>query len=124
MLKILAADDDPAILEFYVSLFTDGGFEVQTAPDGASAMEKCLDFKPDLLVLDVDMPGGGGGRVFNLSRKILQLGLPVIFVTGLPEQVQHTALSEQKVSIFQKPVKGEALLAEARRLTSKPGPRK
>ena len=119
MAKILAADDDHGMQEFYKGLFVDAGFEVETAADGASAMEKCLDFKPDLLVLDVDMPAGGGERVFNLTRLILQLGVPVIFVTGLPERVQLTALAHQVVSIFQKPVNAGALLAEARRLTAR-----
>lgn len=116
MAKILAADDDPGMLEFYNALLTEAGFEVATAPDGASVMTKCLDFRPDLLVLDVDMPAGGGERAFVLARKILQLGLPVIFVTGLPERVQNFALFEEQVSIFQKPVSADALLAEIGRL--------
>jgi len=116
MIKILAADDDQGMLEFYKALFSEAGFEVATAPDGAAAMERCLSFKPDLLVLDVDMPGGGGERTFVLARKILQLGVPVIFVTGLPERVQNFALFEEKVCILQKPVAAAALLAEVRRL--------
>lgn len=116
MAKILAADDDPGMLEFYKALLTEAGFETVTAPDGAAVMDKCLDFKPDLLVLDVDMPSGGGERAFVLVRKILQLGLPVVFVTGLPERVQNFALFEEHVSIFQKPVRADALLAEIRRL--------
>ncbi len=119
-MKILAADDDPGMLEFYKALFSDAGFEVETAEDGVSAMEKCLDFKPDLLVLDVDMPAGGGERVFNVARRLLQLGIPVVFVTGLPEQVQLAALTHQAVSVFQKPVTAEALLAEVRRLLKRP----
>jgi two-component system alkaline phosphatase synthesis response regulator PhoP len=116
MKKILAADDDQGMLDLYKALFTDAGFEVDIAFDGVGVMDKCLDFKPDLLVLDVDMPGGGGERSFIMARKILQLGIPVIFVTGLPERVQNFALYEDKVSIFQKPVKGDALLAEVNRL--------
>lgn len=66
------------------------------------------------------MPAGGGTRVFTAIRKLLQLGVPVIFVTGMPEKVQDFSLTEQKVSIFQKPVDGEALLAEVRRLLKLP----
>ena len=39
MIKILAADDDQGMLEFYKALFSEAGFEVATAPDGAAAME-------------------------------------------------------------------------------------
>ena len=116
MKKILAADDDLTLLEFYKALFSDAGFEIETATDSAMAVQKYMDTKPDLLVLDVDMPAGGGKRVFSAIRRLLQLGVPVIFVTGMPEKVQDLPLTEQKVSIFQKPVDGEALLAEVRRL--------
>lgn len=116
MKKILAADDDLTLLEFYKALFSEAGFEIDTATDSAMAVQKYMDTKPDLLVLDVDMPAGGGKRAFTALRKLLQLGVPVIFVTGMPEKVQDFSLTEQKVSIFQKPVDGEALLAEVRRL--------
>jgi len=116
MKKILAADDDEAMLAFYNAVFSEEGFVVDTVADGAAVLDRCLDFKPDLLVLDVDMPGGGGERAFVTARKILAMGVPVVFVTGLPERVQGFALFEEKVSIFQKPVKGMELVAEIRRL--------
>lgn len=121
MSKILAADDDPALLEYYKALFSEAGLEIETALDGDSALDKYLEVHPDLLVLDVDMPNGGGGRLFNIIRRILQLGKPVIFVTGLPEKVQGLALTYQWVSIFQKPVKGDALLGEVKRLLAASG---
>ncbi|OIO05105.1 MAG: hypothetical protein AUJ51_00420 [Elusimicrobia bacterium CG1_02_56_21] len=116
MPKILAADDDQIIVSYYETLFSGAGWEVKTAEDGASALDKCLDFNPDLLVLDVDMPCGGGALVFSVIRRILQLGKPIIFVTGLPERVRGLALTYKGVSVFPKPVKGEMLLAEAKRL--------
>ena len=116
MAMILAADDDPALIEYYKALFSEAGLEIETANDGASALDKYLEVHPDLLVLDVDMPNGGGERLFSIIRRILQLGRPVIFVTGLPEKVQGLALTYQWVSIFQKPVKGEELLSEVKRL--------
>jgi len=116
MAKILAADDDPAMLEYYKALFSEEGLEIETAVDGASALDKYLDTHPDLLILDVDMPNGGGERVFSVIRRILQLGKPVIFVTGLPEKVQGMALTYRWVSIFRKPAKGDELLGEVKRL--------
>ena len=121
MPTILAADDDQAMITYYEALFFEAGFKIETALDGVSALDKCLDVHPDLLILDVDMPNGGGARLFNTIRRILQLGKPVIFVTGLPEKVQGLALTYQLVSIFQKPVKGEALLGEVRRLLAAAG---
>ena len=116
MIKILAADDDQAMVAYYTALFSEAGLEINTAEDGASALDKCRDFKPDLLILDVDMPNGGGAHVFTVIRRILQLGKPIIFVTGLPESVRGLALTYQLVSVFGKPVNGEVLLDEVRRL--------
>jgi DNA-binding response OmpR family regulator len=121
MAKILAADDDMAMVDYYKALFSEAGFEVETAADGAAALDKYLEVHPDLLILDVDMPNGGGERLFNIIRRILQLGKPVIFVTGLPEKVQNLALTYRWVSIFRKPVKGEELLGEVKRLLAASG---
>ena len=68
------------------------------------------------MVLDVDMPYGGGGRIFNIIRRILQLNKPVIFVTGLPEKVQGLATTYRWVSVLRKPVGGDVLLDEVTRL--------
>lgn len=116
MPKILAADDDDIIVDYYETLFSEAGWEVETAVDGTSALDKYVDFQPDLLVLDVDMPGGGGELVFGVIRRILQLGKPIIFVTGLPERVKGLPLTYQGVSVLPKPVNGERLLTEAKRL--------
>lgn len=121
MARILAADDEPVIVEYYAALFSKAGLEVETAWDGSSALEKCRDFKPDLFVLDVDMPSGGGERVFTVIRRILQLGKPVIFVTGLPEKVKGLPLTYKWVSVFAKPINGSKLLAETRRLLTATG---
>jgi two-component system chemotaxis response regulator CheB len=121
MAKILAADDDAAMTDYYKALFSEAGFEVETAADGAAALDKYLDAHPDLLILDVDMPNGGGERLFSIIRRILQLGKPVIFVTGMPERVQNLALTYRWVSIFGKPVNGDALLGEVNRLLAASG---
>lgn len=116
MSKILAVDDDDLMTEFYDSLFSEAGYEVKTAPDAAAAMELYYDFKPDLFVLDVEMPCGGGERVFGIARTLLNSGIPVIFVTGMPERVTGFALTQSKVRVFKKPVKAEELLSAVEEL--------
>lgn len=123
MAKILAADDDEAMRAFYEALFEEAGFEIETAADGAAALDRYMAARPDLLVLDMDMPNGGGGRVFSVIRRILQIGKPVVFVTGFPEKAQGMALTYRWVSIFQKPVRSEALLDEVNRLLAASGVR-
>lgn len=111
MRKILALDDDNLMTEFYAALFSGAGYDVRTAPDAAAGIDVYYDFKPDLIVLDADMPSGGGEKVFNLARMVLGSGIPVVFVTGLPERVAAFALTQVKVRIFEKPVKSGELLA-------------
>ncbi|HBB66380.1 MAG TPA: hypothetical protein DCZ93_03575 [Elusimicrobia bacterium] len=116
MAKILAADDDETMTAFYTALFGEAGHQVVIAADGAAALDVYLGFQPDLMVLDVDMPSGGGGRIFNIIRRVLQLKKPVIFVTGLPEKARGLAATYRWVSVLQKPVGGDLLLDEVNRL--------
>ena len=67
--------------------------------------------KPDLIVLDAEMPGGGGEKVFRIARTILGSDVPVVFVTGIPERVIGFALTQTGVRVFAKPVKSEELLS-------------
>lgn len=95
---------------FYSALFEEAGYSVTTAPDAVNAMEEYYNRRPDLMVLDAEMPGGGGEHMFTIARKILSDGIPVIFVTGMPERVSHFALTHPKVRVFAKPVTSQALL--------------
>lgn len=108
--KVLAVDDDERMCLFYEALFLDAGYEVRTAADAAAALDLYHEFGPDFLVLDAEIPAGGGEKVFETLRKVLLTGTPVIFVTGLPDRVSYFALTGQDVRIFRKPVGGEELL--------------
>ena len=77
---VMVADDDQQIRTLLKSALELEGFRVRTAPDGNSAMallEKC---KPDLVVLDVMMPGLDGFQVLERVRK--QCDIPVIMLTA------------------------------------------
>jgi two-component system response regulator VicR len=115
MSKILAVDDDQSILELYKEIFSKAGFEVQTAEDAVSAVMKYQDFKPDLLVLDVEMPAGGGQKVFDRLRNLFQTATPIIFSTGSPESVENLA-KMANVIILKKPVNPEQLISAAKLL--------
>lgn len=115
MAKILAVDDDICILELYKEIFTKAGFEIQTAEDAIGAVTKFQEFKPDLLILDVDMPAGGGQKVFDRIRNLFLNPTPIIFSTGMPENVQNLA-KNHNVTILKKPVNPETLVAEAKKI--------
>jgi two-component system OmpR family response regulator len=79
--RLLVVDDEPNILELLSASLRYAGFEVATAPDGNEALRVANSFKPDLLLLDVMMPGIDG---FEVVRRLRQEGrqIPVLFLTA------------------------------------------
>lgn len=91
--KILLVEDDPDIRTVaQLSLETLGGFELRLAPSGQEALDMAPAFAPDLLILDVMMPGlDGPGTLAGLRRIETLAGTPVIFMTAKvqPQEVAH-----------------------------------
>jgi Fe-S oxidoreductase len=84
--KILVVDDEPDILLFYSTLLEDNGAQVIQASDGDTALKLARSEKPDLITLDLSMPGTDGGQVFETLRKDPELGqIRVCIITGKPE---------------------------------------
>lgn len=80
---ILIADDDPRFLGALRTRLVAEGFEVSTAQDAYQAIDLARRTRPDLLVLDVNMPAGNGFSVQERLKNIAGLQeTPVIFVTG------------------------------------------
>jgi len=90
--KILYVEDEPDIqMIARVALENVGGFELLVCSSGAEAIEKAAAFKPDLLLLDVMMPGMDGPTTLSELRKIPQLEkTPVMFMTAKvqPQEVE------------------------------------
>jgi len=91
--KILYVEDEPDIqMIARVALENVGGFELCVCSSGAEALEKAADFGPDLLLLDVMMPGMDGPTTLAKLRKIPQLaGTPVMFMTAKvqPQEIEY-----------------------------------
>jgi CheY-like chemotaxis protein len=82
--KILIIDDDPIIVDYLVDLFQDNGYETCSASNGIEGMEVLRKEKPDLITLDLQMPGEWGPRFYRKLRKEKELkDVPVIVVTGI-----------------------------------------
>jgi two-component system, OmpR family, response regulator len=79
--RLLVVDDEPTILELLAGTLRFAGFDVQTAVSGAEALRAAAAAKPDLILLDVMMPGCDG---FDVIRRIRGSGprIPVIFLTA------------------------------------------
>ncbi len=84
--RILVADDDPHIRKILRFLLEQEGFEVQTAEDGEEAWKSVAGFQPDLVLLDVMMPGMDGFAVLEIIRAGFETArLPVILLTAKGE---------------------------------------
>lgn len=81
--RILMVDDDPMILKFVSANFKVRGYEVVTAEDGESALEAMNSVQPDLVVLDLLMPGIDGAEVCRRIREMSDV--PVIVLTAIGE---------------------------------------
>jgi len=81
--KILAVDDEPDILHGLVLRLEAAGYEVCTAADGLEATRLAISEKPDLILLDIGIPGGGGHMVVDRLRNIEQTcAIPIIYLTA------------------------------------------
>jgi len=85
--KILIADDEPDILEIIQFNLQAEGYEVTTARNGDEALEKAKKVQPDLIILDIMMPGKNGIEVCNLLRlnPAFRQTL-VVFLTALSDE--------------------------------------
>jgi CheY-like chemotaxis protein len=82
MRKILAIDDNRAIREMIEDYFSARKMKVKTLPDGSRAIETIIHFEPDLILLDINLPGKSGMELLNAFKKHpIAAQIPVIMLT-------------------------------------------
>jgi len=87
MKKILVVDDEKDFREILSETLVKEGYEVQTAKDGGEALDRMRDFAPNLVVLDINMPGKNGFEVCKEIRTDPLYGnIPVVFLTVRTEK--------------------------------------
>lgn len=119
--SLLYVDDDPDIREIVeLSLGLDGSIKVCTSAGGEHALETMRDLRPDLVVLDVMMPGMDGPAILQRMRADPELmTIPVIFMTAKadPREVAHfRGLSA--IGVIAKPFDPMSLGSQVRTLWS------
>src|SRR5580692_6281561 len=116
--KILIVDDETgarAALEF---LLRREGFEVRDAADGPAAIQECASFRPDLILLDIVMPGMDGFEVCRRIKATPEGRLtPVVLITGLSETEDRIkGINAGADDFLSKPIDINELLARTRSL--------
>ena len=114
--KILLVDDSKTELHYLSDLLTKRGFTVRTAEDGEDAMRRLTEEKPDLILMDVVMPGQNG---FQLTRAITRdkrfSDVPVIMCTSKNQETDRVwGMRQGARDYIVKPVDAEELMAKIR----------
>jgi len=106
--KILVMDDDPTIVDYLVDLFKDNNYETCAAYDAAEGFEVLEKEKPDLITLDLDMPGVKGPLFYRRYTQMEEFkNIPVIVISGL--HVPHRSI-RKAVAALEKPIDRDQLL--------------
>jgi DNA-binding response OmpR family regulator len=119
--RVLVADDDPSILRLLQVNFRIEGFEVETATHGEEVLPAAKRFAPDVVVLDVMMPGVDGWEVCRRLREDEQTaGIPVVFLSARAQDEDRERSRALEAEYVTKPFEPSHLtdlvkrLAEAR----------
>ncbi|MDO8730752.1 MAG: response regulator [Candidatus Omnitrophota bacterium] len=84
MQKILIIDDEPEVRMLMARRLAASRFETLEAGDGAAGFQKAKETKPDLIILDLKMPGEDGLQIYRLMRSEPELQkVPVLFLTAI-----------------------------------------
>jgi len=125
--KILIVDDNAVIIATLSMKLKSAGYEVVSAEDGPDAVGAAQKEQPDLILLDIHLPGGLVTSVdwdgFKILAWLNRLGgptkLPVIVISGgEPEKFEEQALNAGAVAYFQKPIDNDELLAAIKQALS------
>jgi CheY-like chemotaxis protein len=117
--KILVVDDEPDVLTYLTAVLEGDGAAVVQAIDGGQALELARKEKPDLITLDLSMPGFDGGQVFEVLRKDPELStVPVCIITGKPElrRLIYDRPVPPPEGYLDKPVSQQVLLLNVRKI--------
>ena len=116
--KILIVDDESSARGALEVLLRREGFDVRDVHDGASAMAECASFRPDLILLDIVMPGMSGFEVCRRIKNTPETRLtPVVLITGLSATEDRIeGINAGADDFLSKPLDFSELLARTRSL--------
>ena len=112
--RILVVDDEPDAIEFVKAILSEvAEFEIVEAIDGESGLQKAQEKFPDLIILDVMMPGIDGFKVFHELRKNpATREIPILMLTGVADKIgikffkedMKEYLGSEPIAYIEKPV--------------------
>jgi len=115
--RILIIEDDPVLAELTAEFFRDSELHVRIVIDSQVAFEHVLSWKPDVVLLDLEMPRVGGlDLVRQIRSNTLTQQVPLIVVSVIADDAWRAKSLDQVQAVFSKPVNYKELLDEVKRL--------
>jgi DNA-binding response OmpR family regulator len=109
--RILIVDDHPTMREAIRLVLADEGFTVDEAADGARALDLVASDRPDLVLLDLNIPGISGPDLLEtLKASRVTSGIPVVVVTAEDEEGRRAAMQAGAEDYLTKPFSPRALV--------------
>ena len=115
MALILIVDDSPTEIQHMRKALEKGGFRIESATDGAEALRKAREMHPDLILMDIQMPGMDGFRATRaLANDPATRAIPVIMVSSKNQESDRVwGMRQGAVDYLVKPVTPAQLVEKA-----------
>jgi DNA-binding response OmpR family regulator len=115
--KILIVDDDPDIQSILKTVLEREGYAVVSALDAMQGPMLARRESPNLIILDIMMPAGGGISVFQrLRQNTLTTAIPIIIYSAVPQEQIQRNIGNATTPILTKPADAAKILAEIKKL--------
>ncbi len=111
--RILIVDDEPAVADLIEAVLKEEGYTVAIARDGAQGLMLARDWEPDLILMDVMLPGIDGGTAIRRLKAVpATAGIPIVAMSAGRTIRLYTAELEGADGALAKPFDIDALLAQ------------
>ncbi len=123
MALVMIVDDSPTEVHVMRTALEQQGFETVAAADGSECLKLAREMRPDLILMDVVMPGVNGFQATRtLARDPATKAIPVVMISTKSQQTDKIwGLRQGAVDFLVKPVSAAALVAKAREVLSRGG---
>jgi CheY-like chemotaxis protein len=117
---VLVVDDEPFIVKMVESRLKSVGYQVVTATSGEEGLRKCRFYKPDIVILDIMMPGLSGDAVAAaMSDDPAMCHIPIVFLTAILQKGEEPKASSGESQYYlAKPFDGKKLVEMLQKILS------
>lgn len=112
MKKILVVEDNQDLGEIYKTLFTANGFDVHVMTDGFKGIVEVVDYKPDLVLLDIMMPNMNGVEFLKTFKQNTSLDIPIVVLSNVSDEeiLKEAIKNGAKVTLAKSEYTGKILV--------------